>query len=99
MVNAMNDYHSIYRANNTMKMLGKQTPIRATRSPELKELEAAYTSEKYKRNLFSRLAFSKCLELIIDVFNLGVIIGVRQERMRRKNKDRVYKEAQEVVGY
>lgn len=82
----MNNSYSVYRANPTMRMLGQQTFLQATRSPELKELEAAYNSDKNKRNFFSRFAFSNCFDLIVDVFNLGVIIGIRKERQRRKKQ-------------
>ena len=81
----MNRYR-LYQANPTTRVLGHQTFITATRSPELKELEAAYCSEKNKRNFFSRFAVSNCFDLIVDVFNLGVIIGIRKERQRRKTK-------------
>ena len=80
----MNKGYRLYKANPTMKMLGQQTFITAARSPELKELEAAYCSEENKRNFFSRFAVSNCFDLIVDVFNLGVIIGIRKERARRK---------------
>ena len=80
----MNKGYRLYRENQTMKILGQQTFITATRSPELKELEAAYCSEENKRNFFARFAISNCFDLIVDVFNLGVIIGIRKERARRK---------------
>ena len=81
----MNRYR-LYQANPTMKILGNQTFLPATKSTELKELKAAYISDKYRRNFFSRFAFSNCFDLIVDVFNLGVIIGIRKERQRRKTK-------------
>lgn len=81
-----NSVYRMYRANPTMELLGQQTFSAATRSPELKELEAAYCSEENKRNFFARFAISNCFDLIVDVFNLGVIIGIRKERARRKNK-------------
>ena len=80
----MNKGYRLYQANPTMKMLGNQTFLQATRSPELKELEAAYCSEENKRNFFARFAISNCLDLIVDVFNLGIIYGIRKERQRRK---------------
>ena len=80
----MNKVYRLYQANPTMKMLGQQTFLQATRSPELKELEAAYCSEENKRNFFARFAISNCFDLIVDVFNLGIIYGIRKERQRRK---------------
>lgn len=80
----MNKGYRLYQANPTMKMLGNQTFLQATRSPELKELEAAYCSEENKRNFFARFAISNCFDLIVDVFNLGIIYGIRKERQRRK---------------
>lgn len=81
----MNRYR-LYQANPTTRILGHQTFITATRSTELEELERAYMAEEKEKSWLYQFAITNCFDLIIDVFNLGMIIGIRKERQRRKSK-------------
>lgn len=78
--------HRLYQANPTTRILGHQTFITATRSTELEELERAYMAEEKEKSWLYQFAITNCFDLIIDVFNLGMIIGIRKERQRRKSK-------------
>lgn len=79
----MNRYR-VYEANSTMKILGEQYCITPTDCPQLKDIEKAYTDDKKPFFSLYRLAFHACMDMIIDVFNLGIIYGIRKERERRK---------------
>ncbi len=79
----MNKYY-VYEANDTMKILGKQCSPTQTEHPLLLDLKAAYTDDRKPFFSLYRLAFHACMDMILDVFNLGVIYGIRKERRRRK---------------
>lgn len=57
----MNKGYRLYQENQTMKILGQQTFLLAARSPELKELEAAYCSEKKQKKFLFPLCCFKLL--------------------------------------
>ncbi len=79
----MSNYR-IYEANNTMKMLEWQTCPVPKDYPQLNELREAYTDERKPNFIFYRVVFRNCFDLIMNVFNLGIIYGIRKERRRRK---------------
>lgn len=83
---------NIYDFNETMKLLGKQCYFseavhESNLKKELKEVEAAYTDrDTAKAWGLNQLAFEHCFDLIISIYDLGVIHGIRKEWARRKNK-------------
>lgn len=79
----MNRY-SIYKANKTMKMLEMQPCPVPKDYPELNDIRAAYTDERKLNFALYRLIFHIGFDLIMNVFNLGIIYGIRKERKRRK---------------
>ncbi len=83
---------TIYEANNTMHMLGRQASFMEMMESdrlrqEFKEIQAASCSQKVTWLAgLNRLAFRHCLTLLICIYDLGVIHGIRKERQRRKTK-------------
>ena len=81
----------VYKANAVMKMLGNQCLFMAALEDkklrhEIKSIENAYTDNTKPFFGLYRLAFRHCFDMLIDLYNLGVIHGIRKERQRRKNK-------------
>ena len=81
----------IYKANETMRMLGQQSYsihalIDENTRRELQEIEAAFTSKKEtQEHELYKLVYRNCWTLLLSMYDLGVIHGIRRER-RRKNK-------------
>lgn len=80
----MSKLYNVYEANKTMKMLGMQPYPLPKDYPLLMDLKAAYTDERKQDFVLYRVIFHNCFDLIMDVFSLGIIYGIRKERRRRK---------------
>ncbi len=81
----------VYKANAVMKMLGNQCSFMAALDDkdlrqEIKSIEKAYTDNTKHFSGLYRLAFRHCFDMLVDMYNLGVIHGIRSERKRRKSK-------------
>ncbi len=81
----------VYKANAVMKMLGNQCSFMAALEDkklrhEIKSIERAYTDNAKLFSGLYRLAFRHCFDMLVDMYNLGVIHGIRSERKRRKSK-------------
>ena len=62
---------SKYKANNTMELLGHQYWVDAEAIEQIEDVISAYKGN------FDLLAFA------VDIFNLGLINGIRKERRRK----------------
>jgi hypothetical protein len=76
-----------YEKHPDIFILGKQFADNFCSSVEVKALEKAYTSDDTRFNGLYKLAFHHCFDMLIDLYNLGRIHGIRQERERRKKKE------------
>lgn len=75
----------VYNANATMKKLGQQRIteyVDATKS--IRDITDAYTAECNKNSEIYRIATQYAYNMLLDIFVLGVIHGIRKERQRRK---------------
>lgn len=66
---------SKYKANNTMKLLGHQTWVDGETRDQINDVLSAYEKD------FDLISFA------IDIFNLGMINGIRKERSRKQWKN------------
>ena len=62
---------SKYKANNTMKLLGHQTWVDGETRDQINDVLSAYEKD------FDLISFT------VDIFNLGLINGIRRERSRK----------------
>ena len=82
----MNSYF-VYNANATMKKLGKQriTEYVDAREP-IRNITDVYTSECNENSEIYRIATQYAYDMLLDIFVLGVMHGVRKERQRKKGR-------------
>ena len=62
---------SKYKANNTMKLLGYQSWVDGRAREQIEDVSNAYKND------------SDVISLAVDIFNLGLINGIRRERIRK----------------
>ncbi len=82
----MNSYF-VYNANDTMKKLGNQRIAEYIDAREpIKDITDAYTSERNKNSEIYRIATQYAYDMLLDIFALGVMYGIRKERQRKKGR-------------
>lgn len=82
----MNDIKSmIYGLNKTLKMLGKQSLLDFFYDDEVRDVWKGYMGDAKKGERY-KVCFYNFVDVLIDIYNLGVIHGVRKERERRKKR-------------
>ena len=74
---------SVYAQNKTVKILGKQDALAFLSNPEVKDVFSAYTDPMNKRNTIYRYFRDTAIDILIDIYNLGVIHGIRKERSKK----------------
>ena len=79
----------VYKFNDTMQMMGKQCSFSEMTCSlewlrEFKQIEAAYTDRNTSGFGLYKLALHHCLDMLMDIYSLGVIHGIRKERARRR---------------
>ena len=81
------DNYYVYDANNTMKKLGMPRIteyVDATKA--IKDIINAYTTKCGEHSILYSIVVQSAYNMLLDIFVLGVMYGVRKERARRKNK-------------
>ena len=74
---------SVYKQNKTVRILGKQNALDFLKNNEVKDVFVAYTDIRYKRNTIYRYFRDTAIDILIDIYNLGVIHGIRKERSKK----------------
>lgn len=82
---------SVYERNETMRLIGYQSPYRATGDGEidviLDQIADIYQAYREKMKEKGEISYS-IFEPSLDIFLLGVIYGIRTERRKRQNRKR-----------
>lgn len=81
------DNYYVYDANDTMKKLGRQCITEYVDAIKaIKDIINAYTTRCGEHSILYSIAVQSAYDMLLDIFVLGVMYGVRKERARRKNK-------------
>ena len=93
----MNNIKStLYGLNKTLKMVGNQSFLDFFYDDEVRDIRNGYTGDAEMGRRY-KVCFYNFVDVLIDIYNLGVIHGVRKERERRKKKEPA--DAGNVSGY
>ena len=80
---------SVYERNETMRLIGHQSPYRATGNGEihviLDQIADIYQAYREKMKEKGEKSYSM-FEPSLDIFLLGTIYGIRTERRKRQNR-------------
>ena len=75
---------NVWKQNKTMKMIGEHKTNNFAEDPEITEVIKAFTSLPGNYGGFFETVCSNSFELLISMYTLGRIHGIREERKKRK---------------
>ena len=82
----MNSYF-VYNANDTMKVLGRQPITEYVDAVKaIRDVTNVYTARCNKHFGLYRIAVHAAYDMLLDIFVLGVMYGIRKERQRKKGR-------------